>query len=179
MKKVFHWFEPCYCCRGRHRRQKAQHHHIIFPLQFVCEAQRFLASVFWLIQWRRAFTQPLMTAVPKEAAWAPLWQETRTTNCTATSARVSAQRSRSGWASTTWWLTASGWTIQGPACATRTGRQRSPCSRTEGADRTAPSSPLQPTGSGLMRAAELKRPRCASSTSSEGCFGTVTSLYAN
>ncbi|CAB1445612.1 unnamed protein product [Pleuronectes platessa] len=63
------------------------------------------------------------------------------------------------------------WTGLGPVCGSRTGRRRSPCSRTEGAARTVPSSPPQPTGSGSTRAAGPKRPRSVSSTSSEAIKG--------
>lgn len=161
-------------CRAKNRQLTP-----CFVPQFVCEAPRSSASVSWLTQWRRPYMQPVRTASPKEAVWPLPCRDTRTTSSTTTYVRASAQRSTSGWASMTWWPTATGWTSQAQVCASRTGRRRSPCSQTEGAARTAASSPPQPTGSGLMRAAELKRLLCVSSTSSEGSLLSSTSLCAD
>lgn len=158
---VSHWS----CCRARMKTQATVSHFL--SLQFVCRAWRSFGSVFWLIQWRRLSMQPVTTALPKEAAWAPLWRGTRTTSSTAMSAKASALMSTSGWASMTWWPTGSGWTNRGPVCVSRTGRQRSPSSRMGGASRTVPSSLLRPVGGGLMRTAKLRRLQSVSSTLSE------------
>lgn len=153
-----------------------------FSPQSVWKAKRSTASVTWPTLWENATTMPAKTATTWAVPSVRPHPVMRTTSSETTSAKASAQTSRSGWASTTCWMRGPGWTRPAWALHTKTGTRPTagPLNRMVARHRTAAACPGPPAGSGSTRTVVRRSPPSASSTSFDHiyCITDCAWLYS-
>lgn len=140
-----------------------------------------MASVIWPTLWRSATTLRVKTVTPWVASLARQCPAGRTTNSESTSTRASAQMSRSGLVSTTWWPRAPGQTSTESASRSKTGTPPTtgPRNRMEAYPRTVWSSLVLPVGSGLTRTVVRRRHPSVSSTSFDHMYLIIDSVHGH